>query len=245
MAMAEAPDDIAPPVQPRQLMRAADRAVLATTLTGQPLPWPYASLVLVAFDHDAAPLLLLSDLAEHTKNIAADARLSLLVDGTAGHAVPLAGPRLTLLGLAARNDSIRLRRRFVARHPSAELYVGFPDFHLYRVAVERGHLVGGFGKIRWIEAGELRLPADAEAFDPIALHVVEAVNRDHAAAIDAVAQKLTRSTETGWRLTGLDPEGADLRREAATARIDFAEPQLAPAAAHAALIEALSAIGGT
>ena len=82
----------------RELLRRADRAVLATRLG--PEGWPYASLVLLAVDHDAAPLLLLSDLAEHSRALAADARLSLLVDGTAGHADPLTGPRLTLLGTA-------------------------------------------------------------------------------------------------------------------------------------------------
>jgi hypothetical protein len=243
MAMAETPEELAPPVQPRQLMRAADRAVLATTLTGQPLPWPYASLVQVAFDHDGAALLLLSDLAEHTKNLLADPRVSLLIDGTAGHAVPLAGPRLTLLGLATRDEAPRLRRRYVARHPSAEVYAGFKDFHLYQVAVERGHLVGGFGKIRWIEAAELRVGVDAEAFDAVALHVVEAANRDHAAAIDALGRNLPGAAATGWRLTGVDPEGADLRREHTTARLDFAAPHPLPADAHAALIEALGAGG--
>jgi putative heme iron utilization protein len=233
--MADDAEQLAAPVQPRQLMRRADRAVLATTLTGQPLPWPYASLVLVAFDHDGAPLLLLSDLAEHTKNIVADARVSLLIDGTAGHAVPLAGPRLTLLGLATRSDDKRLHRRFLARHSSAELYANFPDFHLYRVAVERGHLVGGFGKIRWIEAGELRVAVDAAAFAELAATVIEAVNRDHAPAADALAHKATGTVDLGWELTDLDPDGVELRREGVIVRYDFPEPQLGPAA----LLEAL------
>jgi len=69
----------------RNLLRRLDRASLASALPGQDgALWPYASLVLVAVDHDLAPLLLLSDLAEHTKAIAADSRVSLLFDGTAG-----------------------------------------------------------------------------------------------------------------------------------------------------------------
>ena len=105
--------------------------------------WPYASLVLVAVDHDLSPILLLSDLAEHTKAIAADDRVSLLFDGTHGLDQPLTGPRVTLVGRAARTDDARLARRFLARHPDAEMYAGFKDFHFYRVAVERAHLVGG------------------------------------------------------------------------------------------------------
>ena len=80
----------------RDLVRGLDRAALATAL---PRPerwatWPYASLVLVAVDHDLSPILLLSDLAEHTKAIAADPRVSLLFDGTGGLVQPLTGPRV-------------------------------------------------------------------------------------------------------------------------------------------------------
>ena len=117
----------------------------------QPGGAPYASLVLVAADLDASPLLLLSDLAQHSRNIAFDPRVSLLLDGTEGHADPLAGPRLTLLGRAEAVADPRLLARFAARHPSSALYAGFADFRLYRVAVERGHLVAGFGRIDWID----------------------------------------------------------------------------------------------
>src|SRR5947208_5590512 len=109
----------------RELIRSRDRAALATALpstSGQ--PWPYASLVLVAVDHDLSPILLLSDLAEHTKAIAADDRASLLFDGTHGLDQPLTGARVTLVGRAARTDDPRLRQRFLARHPDAEIYAG-------------------------------------------------------------------------------------------------------------------------
>src|SRR5689334_4718471 len=87
----------------RNLLRRLDRASLASALPGPDGPaWPYASLVLVAVDHDLAPILLLSDLAEHAKAIAADSRVSLLFDGTAGLEQPLTGPRVSLLGRAAR-----------------------------------------------------------------------------------------------------------------------------------------------
>jgi len=142
----------------RRLLAGTARATLATALAeadnGQG-GWPYASLVLVATDEDGQPLLLLSDLAEHAKNIAADDRVSLLLDGTAGHEDLLAGPRLTLLGRAKIIDNPQARARFVARHASAATYAGFADFRCYRVTVERAHLVAGFGRIRWIEAAAL------------------------------------------------------------------------------------------
>ncbi|MGH7114295.1 MAG: HugZ family protein, partial [Stellaceae bacterium] len=140
----------------RGLMRRGTQAALATSLEGA----PYASLVLVAADLDASPLLLLSDLAQHSRNIAFDPRVSLLIDATGDHPEPLAGPRLTMLGQAEASKDPRLLARFVARHPSSGDYAGFADFRLYRVAVERGHLVAGFGRIEWIEGGDLLLGAD-------------------------------------------------------------------------------------
>ncbi len=86
----------------RALMRVADTATLATA-GRDPAGWPHASLVLVALDHDASPILLLSDLAEHSKNAAGDDRVSLLFDGTAGLAERLTGPRLGVRG-AHRED---------------------------------------------------------------------------------------------------------------------------------------------
>jgi putative heme iron utilization protein len=135
----------------RELMRAQMSASLGTLMDGA----PYVSLVLVAFDADGSPLLLLSRLAQHTKNLRGDPRVSLLFDGTAGLEEPLTGPRLTVLGTAAVCNDPHALGRYLARLPSAETYAGFADFDLYRVTIARGHLVAGFGKIAWIEAAAL------------------------------------------------------------------------------------------
>src|SRR5262249_8229806 len=118
----------------RFLARSRDRAALATSLRGT----PYASLVLFAVDLDASPLLLLSDLAQHSRNIASDPRVSLLLDATEGRADPLTGPRVTLIGQAVAIDDPRPLARFIAHHPTSSVYSGFGDFRLYRVTVERG-----------------------------------------------------------------------------------------------------------
>ncbi len=152
-------DEIEPGPLCRRLIRDRDRATLATAATsgtgGKGGPWPYASLVLVACDPERCPLLLISDLAEHTANIRADARVSLLYDGTAGLDDPLTGPRVTLQGEAAQVVDAALMELYLARHPSAKSYAEFTDFHLFRVRPTRAHLVAGFGRIHWIEASEL------------------------------------------------------------------------------------------
>jgi putative heme iron utilization protein len=145
-----------PAQQVRELLRAADRAALATSLPAAAYQaWPYASLVLMAAAGDGSPILLLSDLSEHAKNIDADNRVSLLIDGTAGRRDPLTGPRVTLLGQAVRSKDAGLKARFLARQPAAKLYAGFGDFHVYRIEVTQAHFVAGFGRIHWIGAAEI------------------------------------------------------------------------------------------
>lgn len=196
----------------RALMRATDRAALATAQAG----WPFASLVLAALDHDASPLLLISDLSEHARNIKADPRISLLFDGTQGLDDPLTGPRVTVLGEAAPVEDGRLKARFLARHPSAELYAGFADFHLHRVSVTRAHLVAGFGRIHWVETRELLVTPDGSfALEEAA--VLAAVNADPK-MVNAAVRALGLEGD-GWRMTGIDPEGLDLRRAGAIARL--------------------------
>jgi putative heme iron utilization protein len=202
----------------RRLVRRLDRATLATSLDG----WPYASLVLVATATDGAPILLLSDLAEHTRNATRDVRVSLLYDGTAGLDDPLVGERVTLLGEIAASGDAALVRRYVARHPAAAVYAGFRDFHCYRLTIRRAHLIAGFGRIHWLDGDRLLRPAPdlAQAEPEILVHM----NKDHAEALDLYAQKLLRRQGDGWEMTGIDPEGLDLRRAGATARLDFERP---------------------
>jgi len=219
----------------RDLVRGLDRATLATALPPPAGPWPYASLVLVAADHDLSPILSLSELAEHTRAIAGESRVSLLFDGTAGLDQPLTGARATLVGRAARTADPRLARRFLARHPDAEIYAGFKDFSFYRVAVERAHLVAGFGKIRWLAAAELGVPA-AEGLADAEAEIVDHMNHDHADVLQLYAGKMLGLADEGWRMTGIDAEGLDLRRRGQVARLLFETPLRAAAEARKTLV---------
>lgn len=201
----------------RRLLRAADRAALST-VDGE--GHPYGSLVLLACEHDAAPILLISALAEHSRNIARDPRVALLVDGTAGQDDPLTGPRLTVLGEARPSHDAAAHARFLTRHPAARRYADFGDFAFYRVAVSRAHLVAGFGRIDWIEGGTL-LDTPEHVLAEAEPGIVEHMNADHGDALDLYAQRLLRLEGEGWRMTGVDPEGCDLRRGGQVARLEF------------------------
>ncbi len=218
----------------RRLIRACGRAVLATALADG-MAWPYGSLVLTACDHGAAPLLLLSDLAEHTKNLRTDDRGSLLFDGTGGLDDPLTGARVSVLGRLAKTDDARHRARYLARNPSSEGYADFGDFNLYRMTIERAHLVAGFGLIHWLDATEVGTDA-AAALAEAEADIVAHMNDDHGQAVDLLARVLSGMPGSGWVMTGVDPEGLDLRLGGRTARLDFDHPVADAEGARAELV---------
>ena len=184
--------------------------------------WPYGSLVTVACDTDASPILLLSQLSDHTRNLGADGRVSLLFEAASRRSNPQTGPRVTVMGRVEKTTDQRLARRFLARHPDAALYSGFADFGFYRMAVERAHYVGGFAKAVWIKGQDLLSEAKAAAaLAALEQGVLEHMNSDHAEAIELYAGVLLRRRGKGWKMVGIDAEGADLRRGALFARLDF------------------------
>lgn len=210
----------------RALLRRLDRATVAVRhpqAGPDGAAWPYASLVLVATDHDLSPLLFVSTLAEHTKAMDRDPAVSLLFDGTAGLDSPLTGARASVIGRAKRSDDPRLKQRFVARHPDAAIYASFPDFGLFRVEIERAHLVSGFGKIAWIEKDDLTVEPAAALVEREA-DIVGHMNDDHADAVQLYASKLLGRSGRGWKMTGIDANGCDLRLAGSVARLDFPAP---------------------
>ncbi len=236
MAETQATDGAAPEpgATARRLIRACDRAVLATSLADG-TAWPYGSLVFTACDHGAAPLLLLSDLADHTKNLQADDRASLLFDGTGGLDDPLTGARASVLGRLAKTDDPRHRARYLARHPSAGGYADFSDFNLYRMTIERARLVAGFGSIHWLDAAEVGTDTTAALAEAEA-DIVAHMNDDHGEAVDLYARVLSGMPGSGWVMTGVDPEGLDLRLGGRTARLDFDHPVADAEGARAELV---------
>ena len=222
-----------PATTARHLVRSVPRVALGTLLPTEGAP--YVSLVNVATDHDGTPLLLLSDLADHTRNLAADPRASLLFDGTGEREDPLAGEGVTVQGRLARSDEPRHRRRYLARHPVAVMYADFKDFSFYRLAVERAHLVAGFGRIHWLEPSALLVPP-APVLIAREADIVLHMNDEHQDALDAYARGLLGLAGDGWRLTGVDPEGCDLRRGHQVARLSFAQPVTDAESARAELV---------
>jgi putative heme iron utilization protein len=185
--------------------------------------FPFASLVTVATDTDGSPLLLMSRLSEHTRNLEQDPRASVLLAET-GKGDPLAHPRLTVIGRAERTTEPRVRSRFLARHPKAKLYADFADFSFWRLTVEKAHLNGGFARAAALRAEELLTGvAGAEALLAAEAGAVEHMNEDHAEALVLYATVLAGAAPGPWQATGVDPEGIDLMAGDRTARALFPE----------------------
>jgi hypothetical protein len=206
----------------REIVRAARQAALATLQPDS--RGPLVSLVTVAPDVDGSPILLLSRLAEHTRNIAADNRVSLLFDGTKGYANPQEGPRVSVVGRIERRSEARLRRRFLARHPGAKLYADFADFAVHRVVVERVHWVGGFGRAAWLEDGLGGDPEMSLAIAEAEERILAEINHGQADAIDEAARRLLKRRGKGWRVVAIDPDGCDIARGSTVLRLGFGAP---------------------
>ena len=205
----------------RHLLRSIRSGALAT-LDPQD-GTPFASLVTIATDVDGTPLMLLSRLSAHTRNLLADPRASLLFSA-GGKGDPLAHPRLTITGRVAQTAEPRIRERFVARHPKAKLYADFPDFGFFALEPSAGHLNGGFAKAAVLTAAELRLDlSGAETLVAGERGAIEHMNADHADALSLYAQGEGEAAGP-WRLTGLDPEGMDLLAGDRTARVRYPSP---------------------
>src|ERR1700759_3080916 len=131
--------DFEPAKVVRSLLRRSRQGALATLMVGS--GDPYCSLVNVASHPDGSPILLISRLALHTKNILGDPRVSLMLDERA-EGDPLEGARIMLAGRAEEAmgaDEPMLRRRYLNAHPAAEVFVNFKDFSFFRIHPAAAH----------------------------------------------------------------------------------------------------------
>ncbi|WP_035061579.1 HugZ family pyridoxamine 5'-phosphate oxidase [Andreprevotia chitinilytica] len=137
----------------QQLLRRCRHGALATQSTVLP-GYPHASLLPYACALDGSPLFVISQLAEHTQNLLADARASLLVHESIDGSV-LTQPRLTVLGRVERDDDAANLARLLRYQPDAARYLQLGDFALYRMHIERARYIAGFGRMGWLTGPEL------------------------------------------------------------------------------------------
>jgi len=209
----------------KKLLREGRSGALATLIPGN--GDPYCSLVNVATAIDGAPLLLLSSLALHTKNIQADARVSLMLDERK-EGDPLEGARIMLMGTCAKTDP-SVAGAYLRRHPEAEMFANFGDFAFYRMEIRRAHLVAGFGRIVDINAKDLLADlSDAQGLIEAEPGAIAHMNEDHADACRLYATKLLGAPDGDWRCVGIDPDGLELQQGLTALRLPFPQRITAP-----------------
>ena len=204
----------------RRVLRRSPTGSLATLDAGGA---PFASFVTTATTPAGEPLVLLSDIAVHTKNLRGDARVSLLLVEPGGESGdPLAGSRVSVIGTIAEDADEGHRRRFLARHGEAKGYATFRDFRLYRIAVTGSHMVAGFGRIVDLPPEELLTDCTgAEELIAAEEGAIKHMNEDHADALALYATRLLGMPEGKWTATGADPDGLDMRAGQMRARLAF------------------------
>ena len=220
----------------RSLLARSRQAALATLMPGS--GDPYCSLVNLASAPDGAPILLISRLAIHTRNILADSRVSLMLDER-GPGDPLEGARIMLAGKAeeAQGDDVAmLSRRYLAAHPTAEEFAGFRDFSFFSIKPGGVHLVAGFGRIVDLAPEEFLtdLSGAATLIDAES-DIIAHMNADHVDTMNLYATRLLGVANGAWRCVGCDPEGLDLQDGSRVVRLEFSRRVATPAALRQAL----------
>lgn len=232
--------------QAKRILRQAIHGSLATleSDSGHPL----ATRVTVATDIDGTPIILISELSHHTPALMNDPRCSLLV-GEVEAGDPLAHPRMTIICKAKRLDrqteeGQRAKKRFLMRHNAASLYADFGDFHFFKLEIERANLNGGFAKAYALQADDFVLNDDAlcAAFADAEDGVIEHMNEDHQKAIahyakTAVPDLAISHSNAVWFITGIDPDGIDLKADDTALRIPFEKAPIQADDIRAVLVE--------
>jgi heme iron utilization protein len=233
---------------PTHAERARTLASLASTgtlstIAIDPKGYPYGSYVTVAFD-EGNPVFLISQLAEHTRNLAADPRASLMV-AESRSADPLANGRVTMLGQCMRleRDGGSARRAFLATHPNAGYYADFGDFAFWKLTVESVRYIGGYGRMSWVRGEDWQNAVPdplAQSADAIVAHM----NADHADALVLYGKAFSRAGDiASASMTGIDQYGFEMsvktQEGPRPVRLAFASPVTSAEGARAALIAML------
>jgi len=206
----------------RDWLLAAGNATLCT-LAAEPeiAGFPFGSLAPFALRGDGTPVVLISAIAQHTKNLARDPRCSLFVRDPAAEAVSDAQAtwRVTVLARAARLDASgdaleELHARYAARVPDAPGYGSAHDFAFWQLAPVRVRAIGGFGAIRW-------LPPDAILCDPLARgwreaapNVIAHMNDDHETALRDIVAVRSGARPERASITAVESAGFLVRASA-------------------------------
>jgi len=209
----------------RRLWTGSFRGVISTHSQAEP-GYPFGSVVPFCLDAGGLPILLFSHLAQHSRNLGADARCALTLYDTKAQDVHQS-TRLTCLGdcsLLPAEDRAAATRYF-RYFPRARGYFEELDFRLYRLVPLRFHFNGGFATARWL--GTERILAAATFDETAESDLIEHVERRHPLVLQTHFRR-ARTDQDPVRVAGIDPLGLDLRRGERLRRLHAPQPMASP-----------------
>ncbi|MDD2833119.1 MAG: DUF2470 domain-containing protein [Methylotenera sp.] len=195
-----------------RLFLRSNRSGMLSTHSAKFEGYPFGSVAPFVLDHTCQPVILISTLAEHTKNISANPKISLLV--FAGSDDLQANARLTLLGEAHKinqDEDTELRARYLRYLPQAASYFDMHDFAFYRIKIKQSRYIGGFGKMSWF--AENALTADLNTDTALASQeaaIIAHMNAEHANSLINYCKHIHAIEATDAQMLGIDCDGFDV-----------------------------------
>lgn len=222
-----------------QFLRACQNGVLST-FSAKFEGYPFGSVAPFVLNHAGEPVILISTIAEHTKNIIANPKVSLLV--FAGMEDLQANARLTLLGEAvlADKDDANLRERYLRYFPQAETYFDMHDFHFYRIKIAQVRYIAGFGKMGWVSEESFSVISVNTEIIKKEAAIIAHMNTDHQQSLIAYCQHFYGFNPQSARMLGIDSDGFDVKIQLENSekivRFEFETPIYDANSARAALV---------
>jgi len=218
-----------------RLMLRAHRYGVLSTLSKKFDGYPFGSITPYLVDHDGSLLILISTLAEHTKNILQNPRVSLITHNQLDAHIQTQG-RVTVVGNAELEpDREKAGRRYLQYFPEAQSYFSMHDFSFYRIRPVAIRYIGGFGRIHWVDMENYT----AQPYPLIEQEsgVIEHMNSDHRETMRNYCQHYHQYTAQEVSMLGIDQDGFDVRADDRMLRFDFEQPVADAQQARSALVE--------
>ena len=228
-------------LEARKFLRSTRSGILSTHSTRHE-GYPFGSVAPFVLDHHCQPIILISNIAEHTKNIAANPKVSLLV--FAGAEDLQANARLTLLGEAVKiyKDDIDLRARYLRYLPQAASYFDMHDFSFYRIHIHQARYIGGFGKMSWLSEADLfgGITDSVSVLASQETAIIEHMNADHTENLLNYCKHFHHIDAEHAHMLGIDCDGFDVSARIGNTttilRFDFEQPVHDAQSARTALV---------
>jgi heme iron utilization protein len=215
-------------LEAKQFLRSTRSGVLSS-FSAKFAGYPFGSVMPFVLGHDCQPIVLISTIAEHTKNILANPKVSLLV--FAGAEDLHANGRLTLIGEATQidKDDADLMARYCRYFPESTGYLAMHDFQFYRINIVQARYIAGFGKMSWMAGEEIvDINQSVSTIAQLETSMIEHMNADHIESMQLYCQYFHQVKPETVHLVGVDSDGFDMEAiindEIKMLRVNFESP---------------------